>query len=72
MEHLKDNIRALEIKLSEGQIEELEGATPFDVGFPSNFVGADPKVAGGKEQGFLLASAAKVDWLQSEKPIGHA
>lgn len=70
--HLKDNIRALEVKLSEGQIEKLEAATPFDVGFPSNFVGADPKVNHGKGQGFLLASAAKVDWLQSEKPIGHA
>jgi len=72
VEHLKDNIRALEIKLTDEQIRTLEEATPFDVGFPGNFIGDDPKVDHGKGTGFLLASAACVDWLQTEKPIGRA
>ena len=43
VEKLKDNIRALEIKLIPAQIKELESATSFDLGFPLNFVGEDPK-----------------------------
>ena len=72
VEHLKDNIKALEIKLTDKQIEELEAATPFDLGFPGNFVGEDPKISNHGKGGFLLASSAYIDWLQTEKPIGHA
>jgi len=70
VEHLKDNIKALEIKLSEKQIQELESVVPFDLGFPGTFVGQDPKTNGGKT-GFILGSSATIDWVQSSKPIGH-
>ncbi|KAI1614632.1 aryl-alcohol dehydrogenase [Exophiala viscosa] len=46
VEHLKDNIKALSIKLTPQQIEFLESQTNFDVGFPSNFVGASPAQTG--------------------------
>ena len=36
--HLKDNIRALELKLSEEQIKEIEDAVQFEPGFPHNFI----------------------------------
>jgi aryl-alcohol dehydrogenase-like predicted oxidoreductase len=39
VEHLKDNIQALKIKLTNKQIEYLEGIVPFVPGFPNNFVG---------------------------------
>lgn len=38
VEHLKGNIEALKIELSDGEIDEIEGAAPFDHGFPLNFV----------------------------------
>jgi hypothetical protein len=38
VEHLQSNIKSLEIKLSQKQIEELEAATSFEPGFPNNFV----------------------------------
>jgi len=38
IDHLKGNIEALKLKLSEEDIKEIEGAHPFDVGFPMNFV----------------------------------
>ncbi len=34
VEHLMQNIKALSIRLSEEQIKYLEGAVPFDLGFP--------------------------------------
>lgn len=38
VEHLKDNIKALSIHLSDKQIEALESVIPFEPGFPHNFV----------------------------------
>ena len=60
IEHLQDSTRALEIRLSPEQINDLESAIAFDMGFPMNFLGGDPKVRGGRG-GQLLASAAFVD-----------
>lgn len=42
IEHLKQNIEALSIKLTPEQIEYLESVVPFDIGFPSNFIGPRP------------------------------
>ncbi|GKT93853.1 aryl-alcohol dehydrogenase [Colletotrichum tofieldiae] len=46
VEHLKANIDALKIKLTDEQIAYLEAVKEFDVGFPSNFLGEDPNVTG--------------------------
>lgn len=39
--HLEENIKSITIKLTDEQIEELEAATDFDLGFPSTFIGAE-------------------------------
>lgn len=70
VEHLHDNIQALKIKLTQKQIEDLEAVVPFEAGFPNNFIGEDPHVSG-SNGGFLMATQAKVDFVQSGKPIGH-
>ncbi len=38
VEHVKGNIDALSIELSPVDIKEIEGAAPFDLGFPNNFL----------------------------------
>lgn len=45
IEHLKQNIEALSIKLTPDQIERLESVVPFDIGFPTNFIGQDPAIS---------------------------
>ena len=40
--YLKDNIEALGLDLTDEEIDEIEGAVPFDLGFPMDFA------AGGK------------------------
>lgn len=71
VEHLKDNIKALSIHLTDKQIEELESVVPFDPGFPNTMVGFDPKVTG-KIGGYgLMAGSASMSWLRSPQPIGH-
>ncbi|KAI1078153.1 aldo/keto reductase [Whalleya microplaca] len=46
VEHLKDNIQALSIKLTDAQIEYLESVNPFSLGFPKEFLGPDPNISG--------------------------
>lgn len=70
VEHLRDNIQALKIKLSPKQIEYLESVKPLDPGFPNNFIGPDPKVTG--QSSWLLAANAPLAFVQGPKPIGQA
>lgn len=69
VEHLHQNIKALEIKLSEKQIEELESVFGFEPGFPNNFVGEDPHVTG--KPAPLVAGTAPMAYVPASKPIGH-
>lgn len=38
VEQLEANLEALNIKLTDEQIQYLENASPFDIGFPLNFI----------------------------------
>lgn len=38
IEHLKQNIQALDVSLSPEQIQRIDSAKPFDLGFPHNVV----------------------------------
>ncbi|KAI9150636.1 putative aryl-alcohol dehydrogenase AAD14 [Paramyrothecium foliicola] len=66
VEQLHDNIQALSIKLTDEQIEYLESVEEFDLGFPGNFIGADPNVTGFSP---LIASAAHLHFPSSGKPL---
>ncbi|KAB8199467.1 putative aryl-alcohol dehydrogenase AAD16 [Aspergillus parasiticus] len=46
IDHMQDNIQALKIKLTDTQAKHLESVRSFDIGFPGNFIGVDPKVSG--------------------------
>ena len=87
VEHLKDNMKSLEIKLTDKQIEYLESIVPFEPGFPNNFVGecrhlllfaalADYESIGEDphitgKSGMIVAGSANIDYVLSGKPIGH-
>lgn len=38
LEHLKGNIEALAVELTDEEVDEIEAAQPFDLGFPGNFL----------------------------------
>ena len=72
--HLEGNIAALELELSDEEIDEIDGATDFQVGFPMNFIfefGGGQKYKthfNGKNVG-LLKAAANLDTVDYPKPI---
>lgn len=41
VKHLEGNVDALKIDLTDADLEEIEGAAPFDAGFPMNFIFRD-------------------------------
>ena len=69
VEHLQDNLQSLKIKLTDEQIKYLESVKPLDVGFPNNFIGEDPRIAGGS--GGILAISAQFAFVKAPRAIGH-
>ncbi|KAJ5166139.1 aryl-alcohol dehydrogenase AAD14 [Penicillium canariense] len=70
IEHLHDNIQALSIHLTEKQLQFLESATEFDVGFPNNFIGPNPATTDG-QTGLLLRTGGYIDYVMAPKAIGY-
>ena len=71
IEHLKGNIEALSLELSDEEIADIDGAAPFDVGFPMNFLGGPKHPQGPKGPGdvWLIDMAGHFDYVEDSKPI---
>lgn len=65
LEHLKGNIEALKLKLTDEDIKAIEGAGEFDVGFPMNFLGGTGKPG----DVWLMNMAGQFDHTEKVKPI---
>ncbi|KAA8571112.1 hypothetical protein MFRU_028g01150 [Monilinia fructicola] len=68
IEHLKGNIEALSLELSDDDVKEIEDANTFDIGFPLNFLGGPDGV---KSPGdvWLTHMAGVTDHIQPSKPL---
>lgn len=66
LEHLKANIEALSLRLSEEDIRDIEAAYPFDVGFPVNFLlaSAQPKIPHGPEDVLMVNLTGHYEYLK--------
>lgn len=68
VEHLKGNIEALNIKLSDDDIKEIEDAVPFDLGFPNTFLYGE-KLPENPGAVFLLSVGGTLDHVPEPKPF---
>lgn len=66
IDHLKGNIEALAIRLTEEDIKEIEGATPFDPGFPHTMLWG-PEIPDNVQQGRLLNMGGTYDYVPELK-----
>jgi len=66
VEHLMQNLEALDISLTPEQIKHIESVTPFDLGFPSNFVG------NGETDGFFMIINGHYDRVPPQPVITPA
>ncbi|EON60945.1 hypothetical protein W97_00155 [Coniosporium apollinis CBS 100218] len=73
VDHLKGNIEALGLELSEEEIDEIDNAAPFDVGFPLNFLfefmGGKYNVKADASDIGLLKPAGPLDTVKNPSPI---
>ncbi|KAJ3832948.1 Aldo/keto reductase [Lentinula raphanica] len=66
VENLVANLEALDISLSDEHIKDLKSILPFDIGFPTDFIGD------GSEYNFLLNATAKMQRLPYPKALRPA
>jgi hypothetical protein len=76
VEHLKQNIEALTIHLSEEDITEIDNAVPFDIGFPNNLLWGGKTPANPAEVWlvnmggvFDYVPLPKVCWRPEKQPV---
>ncbi len=69
VDHLKGNIEALGLQLSKEDMEEIEQAYPFDVGFPHNMLSGGPNAAKGPEDNIFLKRLGQIDHVKGPQPI---
>lgn len=80
VDHLKGNIEALSIQLSEEDIKKIETGYEFDTGFPHNFLSGSlfegenivPRTANGPADVWLTKHGGTFDWVEAPKPIKPA
>ncbi|EYB24105.1 hypothetical protein FG05_00053 [Fusarium graminearum] len=46
--HLEDNIKALDVVLTKEEISSIDSIQPFDLGFPLDMIGDDPRTGAGR------------------------
>jgi aryl-alcohol dehydrogenase-like predicted oxidoreductase len=71
VEHLKGNIEALSLKLSDEDIAEIESAAPFEIGFPMNFYYSNNKISETPGAVRLLALGGTLDHVPEPKPFAR-
>ncbi|SPN99643.1 probable norsolorinic acid reductase [Cephalotrichum gorgonifer] len=67
--HLRDNIEALTLTLSKDDIRRIEGAVPFEIGFPHNFLWGQDGVPENPAEVWLSAMGGKTDHVPLPQPI---
>lgn len=68
--HLDGNVTALSLKLSGEDVEKIEDAYPFDIGFPLNFLFMGQKTPSRKgEDVWLTKMATHIDTVERPRPI---
>ncbi|KAL9599060.1 MAG: hypothetical protein Q9219_004094 [cf. Caloplaca sp. 3 TL-2023] len=65
VEHLKANVEALTLRLEKEDVQEIEGAYEFDLGWPGGFLGSSWDPAGNK----VVNRAGWFEYVEGERAI---
>lgn len=70
VEHLKGNIEALNLRMSDEDIKEIEAAAPFDPAFPLNFI-YGPQIPDNSKAVWLLGMGGTFDHVPDPRAISR-
>lgn len=68
VDHIKGNIEALTLELTDEEIQEIDKAVEFELGFPHNFLFRPGQPSGGQDV-WLLKMGGHFDYVADNKPI---
>ena len=69
MEHLKANIEALRLELSQEEIDAIDGAYNFELGFPHGFLSTTGKAPLGPQDIKIISSLGHFDYVAPQTAI---
>lgn len=69
VEHLKGNIEALRLRLTQDEIEEIETGYDFQLGFPHAFLAGANKAPQGPQDIVFSKRLGQFDYVEPVKPI---
>lgn len=69
VEHLKGNIEALGLQLDEEELNKIDNAYGFEIGFPHSFLSPQNKAVLGAEDGWSINNISYMDYVEGPKPI---
>lgn len=69
VEHLQGNIAALGLTLTKEEMEMIDNAYGFEMGFPHDFLGPGNKAVLGPEDGWIINNVSYLDFVEGPKPI---
>ena len=69
VEHLKGNIEALGLRLDEEELDKIDNAYGFEIGFPHEFLSPQNKAVLGAEDGWFINNISYMDFVEGPKPI---
>jgi aryl-alcohol dehydrogenase-like predicted oxidoreductase len=69
IEHLKSNIEALGLRLTDEEIQEIDDAYGFEMGFPHSFLSPLNKAITGPEDNRFVNNTGFYDFVEGPKPI---
>lgn len=78
VEHLKGNIEALSVELTEEEVARIQSAYEFDAGFPHTFLSGTlfntekPRAAEGPGDVWLTKPLGSFDWVERQQAIRQA
>lgn len=69
VDHLKGNIEALGLRLDEDELNQIDNAYGFEIGFPHNFLSPQNKSVLGAEDGWFINNTSYLDFVTGPTPI---
>lgn len=69
VDHLKGNIEALGLRLDEDELDKIDNAYGFEIGFPHDFLSSQNQSLLGPEDGWFLNNVSYLDFVAGPKPI---
>jgi aryl-alcohol dehydrogenase-like predicted oxidoreductase len=69
VDHLKGNIEALGLRLGEEEMDKIDNAYGFEMGFPHDFLNPANKSVLGPQDGWFINNISYLDFVEGPMPI---